>query len=165
MKLAILLLIALALVLPAQGSAQTATCGDIPVTALTSDRQELWKAVRWTIHDDASDSIDISVQYQKQMHLLCFGDTENTCFGSLGTDWAWDNRGKLNEWHTTLHYTGVPLAEEDDMGIRAFSSGAVSGRIDPDGSDGVGTLKALTITGKLNYTLPSSVSLPGGCTQ
>jgi len=117
--------------------------------SLQGGREDLWKAVRYTLTRDG-DAVGVHVEYQKQKHLLCLGEI---CHGLTGTPWAWDNRGRLNEWHTTIRYSRIPLGGADSANMAPFSQDFISGRYNPV-SD---TLHDLTVraTGRVVFSKPS----------
>ncbi len=131
------------------GHGATATVPFVTGTTLQGGRENLWKAVRWcfsvetanTEYRDDDDNllststtgatVRVVVQYQKQKHLLCDivpGGTD-VCSWFSGTEFAIDNSGKLDDWHTTLSYSQIPLAAADGSGNRAFSQDGVSGTV------------------------------------
>ena len=94
--------------------------GSFERTDWQGGRENLYKSGRWCA-ELRGDRIDITVQYQKQEHLLCdvgdagdvgdvvVGDVVYICHGLPGTQWAWDNRGALSDWHDSIRYTGIPV--------------------------------------------------------
>ena len=154
-------------------------------TTLLGGRADMWKALRWCVsvesenttrqRDDDNDpntpdvtetsttgaTISVKVQYQKQKHLLCEivpGGTD-ICSWFSGTEFAIDNSGKLNDWHTTLNYTAISLGAADGSGNRTFDQDGVSGTITTDNS-----LTALTVNkpGRVSFVIPSTVALTAG---
>ena len=162
-----------ALTLTAPATAQTVGHGataTVPLTAtnratiLPGGRADLWKALRWcvsledTIVEDPPvpgvTAISVTIQYQKQKHLLCDivpGGTD-VCSWFAGTRFAIDNSGKLDDWHTTLRYTAIPLAAADGSGNRTFDRDGISGTVTTGNS-----LTALTVNkpGRVVFAKPS----------
>ncbi len=147
-RIATLLSLILTLPLTLAGPAAAQTVGHgatatVPLAdgVLPGGRADLWKALRWcvsledTVTEDppvaGATAISVTVQYQKEKHLLCEivpGGTD-ICSWFAGTAFAIDNSGKLDDWHTTLRYTGIPLGADDGSGNRAFSRDGVSGTV------------------------------------
>ena len=132
-------LLALALGFVGPASAQTVGHGAAPTVTdpttlqgtLQGGRADLWKALRLCVSVETADTISLKVQYQKQKHLLCEivpGGTD-ICSWFAGTSFAIDNSAKLDDWHTTLNYTSIPLGAPDDSGNRTFDRDGVSGTV------------------------------------
>ncbi len=156
--------LAAACALTAPAAAQTVGHGataTVPLAdgVLQGGRADLWKALRWcvsigdTVDEDppVAEAISVTVQYQKEKHLLCEivpGGTD-ICSWFAGTEFAIDNSARLDDWHTTLRYTAIPLGAADGSGARAFSRDGVSGTVTTGGS-----LTALTVNrpGRVVFT-------------
>ena len=116
-----------ALLFAVAATAQTFS-GSFDRTDWQGGRADLYKSGRWCAELNG-DRVNITVQYQKQKHLLCNGEV---CHGLAGTPWAWDNRGKLDEWHDSIRYTGIPVrsAPNSDYSDRkAFGQDEISGSL------------------------------------
>ncbi len=134
----------------------------LPTNSLQGGRADLWKSLRYTVEHEM-DYMHVTVQYQKQKHLLCeiVPGGEDTCSWFPGTEFAIDNTGKLDDWHTTMSYRHLRLGASDDAGIANFGSGPVTGRLNPS----TNTLTELTVNapGRLQLQKSSGDKLLTGC--
>ena len=94
-------------------------------------RQNLYRSLRYTA-TRTDERIGIVVQYQKAKSLLCeiVPGGDDICQFFQGTEFEIDNRSKLDDWHTSIKYTGIELVRPDSGTIASFSQDYISGTYD-----------------------------------
>lgn len=128
-------------------------------------REDLYKSLRYTVSRTPSDGnyLSVKVEYQKEKRLLCQivpGGTD-ICSWFLGTEFAIDNRNKLEDWHTSINYTKIKLGTADTAGDATFVQDYISGIFNPS----TNTLKTLTVnsTGRVVFSKPAGDITLTGC--
>ena len=125
--------------------------GNIPMTNFTNDYQSIWRSARWCASMTGTGHnryLTLHVQYQKRRELLCSESAQDDPDNS-SCMWAppqsvkltdevrkaisYDNRNKLDDWHTTIRYNGIPIRyhatngweqTQRTDGIYTFSTGS-----------------------------------------